>query len=186
MADRGHVDAHLVGAAGLQPAFDQRRVAAATSSRFQCVTARLPRPPSTIAIFLRSCAERASGASTVPSAAFGTPLDDRQIAAVDAVRGELLRQAFVGDVGLGDHQQPRRVLVDAVDDAGPRDAADARQAAGAMVEQRVDQRPVAIAGGGMDDQAGGLVDDQQMLVLEDDRQRDVLRLRYAPARARGR
>ena len=48
--------------------------------------------------------------------------------------------------------------------------------AAAMVEQRVDQRPVEIAGGRMDDQAGGLVDDQQMLVLEHDRQRDVLRL----------
>ena len=45
-----------------------------------------------------------------------------------------------------------------------------------MMEQRVDQRPVEIAGGRMDDQARRLVDDQQMLVLEHDRQRDVLRL----------
>ena len=37
-----------------------------------------------------------------------------------------------------------------------------------MVEQRVDQRAVAIARRGMDDQPGGLVDDQQMLVLEHD------------------
>ena len=37
-------------------------------------SARLPRLPSTIAIFLRFVAERASGASTVPSLAFGTPL----------------------------------------------------------------------------------------------------------------
>jgi hypothetical protein len=45
-----------------------------------------------------------------------------------------------------------------------------------MVEQGVDQGPVAVAGGRVDDQPGRLVDDQQMLVLEDDRQRDVLRL----------
>ena len=45
-----------------------------------------------------------------------------------------------------------------------------------MVKQRIDQRPVEIAGGRVDDEAGRLVDDQQMLVLEDDRQRDVLRL----------
>ena len=45
----------------------------------------------------------------------------------------------------------------------------------AMVQQRVDQRPVEIARGRMDDQPGGLVDDQQMLVLEHDGQRDVLR-----------
>ena len=43
-----------------------------------------------------------------------------------------------------------------------------------MVEQGVDQRPVGIAGGRVDDQPGGLVDHQQMLVLEDDLQRDVL------------
>ena len=92
------------------------------------------------------------------------------------VRRELLGQPLMRDVGLGDDQQARRVLVDPVDDARPRHAADARQLAAAMVEQRVDQGPVAIARGRMDDQSGRLVDDQQMLVLEDDRQRDVLRL----------
>ena len=155
-----------------------------TSSRFQCVTARLPRLPSTMAIFLRLVAERASGASTVPSARLRNAVDDREIAPVDRMRGELLRQALVRDVGLGDDQQARRVLVDAVDDARPRNAADARQRSAAMVEQRVDQRAVEIARRRVDDQPGGLVDDQQMLVLEDDRQRDVLRLRYAPAWAR--
>ena len=37
-----------------------------------------------------------------------------------------------------------------------------------MVQQGVDQGPVAVAGGRVDDQPGGLVDDQQMLVLEND------------------
>ena len=37
--------------------------------------------------------------------------------------------------------------------------ADARQLPGAMVEQGVDQGAVAVAGGGVDDEAGGLVDD---------------------------
>ena len=41
--------------------------------------------------------------------------------------GELLCQSLVRDVSLGDHQQPGSVLVDPVDDARPRDAADARQ-----------------------------------------------------------
>ena len=102
--------------------------------------------------------------------------DDRQVAPVDAVGGELLGQPLMGDVVLGDDQQARRILVDPVDDPGPRHAADAATGSAAMMEQRVDQRPVAVAGGGMDDQPGGLVDHQQMLVLEDDRQRDVLRL----------
>ncbi len=72
MSDRGHVDADLVGAAGFEAAFDQRGIAEDVF-RFQCVTARLPRPSATIAIFLRLADERARGASIVPSAVFGTP-----------------------------------------------------------------------------------------------------------------
>ena len=45
-----------------------------------------------------------------------------------------------------------------------------------MVEQGVDQSAVEIARRGMDDHPGRLVDDEQMLVLEDDVERDVLRL----------
>ena len=90
--------------------------------------------------------------------------------------GELLRQPFVGAVVLGDHQKPRRLLVDAVDDAGAGDSADAAEAAAAMMEQGVDHGAVAVSGGRVDDQPGGLVDDQQMLVLVKDRQRNFLRL----------
>ena len=57
----------------------------------------------------------------------------------------------MSDVGLGDDEESGRILVDAVDDAGTGDTADARQAVAAMVEQRVDQRPVAVARGGVDD-----------------------------------
>ena len=91
------------------------------------------------------------------------------------MRSELLRQPFVRDVGLGDDQQARRVLVDAVDDARPRDPADPGQRSAAMVEQSVDQGPVEIPRGGVHDQPCGLVDDQQMLVLEDDLERNFLR-----------
>ena len=101
--------------------------------------------------------------------------DDRDIDALDAVRGELARQRLVRRIGLGDDEQSRRVLVDAVDDAGPRDPADPRQPAGAVVEQRVDHRAVEVARRRMDDEPGRLVDDEQVVVLEDDRQRDVLR-----------
>ena len=44
-----------------------------------------------------------------------------------------------------------------------------------MVKQRVDQRSVEIAGRRVDDEPGRLVDDEQMLVLENDLERDVLR-----------
>ena len=61
--------------------------------------------------------------------------------------GELRGEAAVGAVGLGDDHQPARVLVEAVDDARPRDAADAGQAVAAMGDQRVDQRAGVVAGG---------------------------------------
>ena len=61
------MDPDLVGPAGFQPAFDRARASSARLRRFQCVTARLPLPASaTMAIFLRLCGDRASGASTVP------------------------------------------------------------------------------------------------------------------------
>lgn len=45
-----------------------------------------------------------------------------------------------------------------------------------MVQQRVDQRAVEVPCGGMNDQPGRLVDDDQMLVFERDPERDILRL----------
>ena len=56
-------------------------------------------------------------------------------------------------------------------------AADAGQAVAAMVDQRVDQRAGPVAGAGMDDKAGRLVDDDQLGVLVEDVERDVLALR---------
>ena len=43
-----------------------------------------------------------------------------------------------------------------------------------MVEQRVDERAARMPRRRVDDEARGLVDDDQVLVLEDDRERDVL------------
>src|SRR3546814_11107592 len=78
-------------------------------------------------------------------------------------------------VVLRGDDQAARILVDAVDDAGPRDAADARKLSRAMVEQRVDERAVAMARGGMDDHAGGLVAVDQMLILPGHAEPDGLR-----------
>jgi hypothetical protein len=63
-----------------------------------------------------------------------------------------------------------------VDDAGAAFAADAGEAVAAMGEQRVDQRAVFVAGGGVDDKAGWLVKHQEVGVLEEDGEGDVLRL----------
>ena len=54
--------------------------------------------------------------------------------------------------------------------------ADAGKLPGAVVQQRVDQRAVRVAGGRMHHHALGLVDDDQIVILVDDIQRDVLGL----------
>ena len=55
----------------------------------------------------------------------------------------------------------------------------------AMGDQRVDEGAVGIARGRMDDQAGGLVDDDQMCILETDIERHRLRRRCRHPRAAG-
>ena len=81
----------------------------------------------------------------------------------------------MGQVGLRDDQQPRRVLVDSVDDSWSGHASDPRQAPTAMVEQGIYKRTVRISGCRVDNETRGLVHHQQMLVLKDNPQRNVLR-----------
>jgi hypothetical protein len=81
-------------------------------------------------------------------------------------------QRCLRGVVLGDHQEPARVAVEAVDDAGPCDARDAAVVVAARAE-RVDERPAPVAGRRVDHEAGRLVDDQQVLVLVDDVDRDL-------------
>src|SRR5437870_43558 len=57
-----------------------------------------------------------------------------------------------------------------MDDAGPLFAADAAQIADVM-EERVDERAARVTGRRMDDHAGRLVDDDEIAILIDDRQR---------------
>ena len=48
------------------------------------------------------------------------PADKRQIGALDRMIGKLSGKPLVRRVVLGDDQQPGGILVDAVDNAGPR------------------------------------------------------------------
>ena len=110
--------------------------------------------------------------------------DDRRVAALDPMDAELGREPHVGAVVLGDHHEPARVLVEAMDDARPQHPADARQAAGAMRQERVDQRAAGMARRRMDHEAGRLVEHQEMRVLVQDVERDRLGRRASPASAR--
>ncbi len=86
--------------------------------------------------------------------------DERRVFLLDVPLLELRRQRLVRGVVLGDDHQAGRALVEAMHDAGPQLAADAAQIVD-VVQQGVDQRPVGVAGGGVDDHAGRLVDDHE-------------------------
>ena len=101
--------------------------------------------------------------------------DDRKIAPIHAVSRKLLGQSFVSNVGLGDHEQTGRILVDAVDYPGAGDAANTGQRPAAVMQQRVHQGAIRIACRRVDHKPRRLVDDQQVLVLENDPKRNVLR-----------
>ena len=89
--------------------------------------------------------------------------------------GKLLRQPRMNRIRLGRHQQAGGVLVQPVHDPRPLDAADPGQAAAAMVQQGIDQRAPLVARRGVHHHSGRFVDDNQMLILMDDIERDILR-----------
>ena len=93
-----------------------------------------------------------------------------------AVVGELLGQRFVRAVVLGRHHQPGGVLVEPVHDARAPTPPMPERLGAAMGDQRVDQRAGLVAGGGMHHQALRLVDDDDVVVLKDDIERDILAL----------
>jgi hypothetical protein len=86
-----------------------------------------------------------------------------------------LLQALVRGFRPGDDHQPRRVAIQAVDDAGP-----LRVAAGDLAGEGVDERPARVTRTGVHDEAGRLVDHEQVLVLQHD-----LRLRRRRNDGRG-
>src|SRR5690349_3048095 len=117
MADRRHVDPDLVRPACFQAAFDQCRI----------LEKGQPPPMSDGPLALSFADDRDLLAVLARPGKAGVdrPLrlarnvaDDRQIATVDRMLRELLRQPFMRTVVLGNDQQARRVLVDAMDDAG--------------------------------------------------------------------
>jgi len=83
---------------------------------------------------------------------------ERDVVLHDLARAELLRQTLVRLVRLGGDDQPRRVAVEPVHDARPR-VASARGELPEMKSERVGERAPRDSGRGVDDEAGGLVDD---------------------------
>src|SRR2546425_901689 len=100
---------------------------------------------------------------------------ERLVRLLDRARLELVGERPVRGVGLGDHQDTRGLFVEPVDDSRSFDAADAGEI-GAVVKQGVHQRAAARARAGMDRHPGGLVKDQEIGRLVEDRDRQGLGL----------
>jgi len=99
------------------------------------------------------------------------PADEREVRPFEVPPADEVPQALVRLARPGDDEEARRVAVEPVDDSGPLEFVPTR---GAPREQAVDERSVGVAGRGMNDDAGGLVDDEEVLVLEGDAEVDVL------------
>ncbi len=104
------------------------------------------------------------------------PVDHGKVFLLGVGTPEPPRQGGVDLRRLGDQQHPRRSAVEPVDQAW---TPPLLPVAGAP-HQRVDQRPVAMAGRRMDDQARRLVEGEEMLVLEQHGERHLLGGHPAP------
>jgi hypothetical protein len=98
-----------------------------------------------------------------PTGLYDSPYQ-RHVFFFDFAIVELTRKLEVRAIVLGDDHQPRRSAIETMDDAGAQLAANAAEIV-YLVEQRIDQRALRVAGGRMDDHACGLVDDDDVLVL---------------------
>ena len=77
------------------------------------------------------------------------------------------------------------MLVEAVDDAGALDAVDAGEV-GPQWWRSALTRVLARGRGGVDRHAGGLIDDEEVVVLVDDAEGEVFRMRFGGQTAAGR
>ena len=186
--DRLEVDADLVRAAGDEVELEQGPAGEPLADP----VARRRRPAVGDDRHARPRAgSRPIGASMRPTAAATVPGDEREVGLLDPARLELRHEGRLGRVVAGDHQQAARVPVEAMDDARPLHPGDPAGASPpSPSEQRVDERAGGVAGRGWTTRPGGLVDDEQVVVLVDDRDigisgwREARRARAAGRRAR--
>jgi hypothetical protein len=95
--------------------------------------------------------------------------DEREVATLDPPLANRVREPRVRLVGAGDDQQAGGIAVEPVDDPRPLGI----PTGGAEGEQAVRQGRSLGGAGGMGDEAGGLVDDEQVLVLVGDVEREL-------------
>ncbi|MEA2713160.1 MAG: hypothetical protein QOK27_1121 [Gemmatimonadales bacterium] len=84
--------------------------------------------------------------------------------------GQGSTQAPMGQIGLGHQHEPRGVPVQPMDDAGPPLGPSSQR--GAARDQGVDEGVIPMPGSRVNNQAGRLVDDGKVFVLENEREGD--------------
>lgn len=89
--------------------------------------------------------------------------------------GKLGDESLVGWISFRDNKAAGGIFIEAMDDTGAFDTADARELAVAVVEKGVDESAIVVAGGWMDDHTVGFMEDDDVLVLKKDVERDILR-----------
>lgn len=94
-------------------------------------------------------------------------IDDRQVISPRRLVLDLLLEMVMGMICLCHHQQAARILVEAMHYSRPLDTIDAGETFPTMGKQRVDKGVVAVAGGRVNYQTLGFVDDEQFLVFVD-------------------
>jgi hypothetical protein len=170
VADVGHVDPDLVGAAGYRAALDEGGPGEAFDDPVEGAGLPPARDHRHLLALRRVASDRPLD-DAAPSCRKAKT--DCEVALLDLAPPEGDRQSEVGALRLRHHHQPGRVLVEPVHDPGALDAADRGQIL-AVAEEGVDQGPGGVARRRVDDEAGRLVEDQELRVFVEDDERNVL------------
>ena len=181
VAQMGEMDPDLMGASGLEPAFDQGGNSLARGPEtFQrtiagaCVLTTAPDNPHALSI-----KGIAADLTLDPALGLaGRAPHHRVVGPLNGMGGELLGQARHHLLGFGRHQKAGRILVQAMNYARAGYPAHTLQTVAAMGDEGVDKGSIRIAGSRMDNKAGLLVDNDEMLVLIDDLEGNGLPKRF--------
>lgn len=104
----------------------------------------------------------------------GDSIDQGEVGFFDIAGGELIGERAVGLFGFRDHEDSGSFLVESVDDARTLCSADDLDSC-AVVEEAVGKGAFAVSRAGVDDEAGGFVEDEEVFILEKNAQRHLLR-----------
>lgn len=163
--------ADLVGASGLGAAFNERKVSAGEKNAPEGFGGA---GAGTLAYAhaLAMDGMAGDGAGDAAGGGSGASAHDGEISFAGGAIGELLGEVLVGEFIFRHEDAAAGVLVQTVDDAGAEGVA-ALADGSAVVEDGVDEGAVPMTDGGMNDEASGFVEAEEVGVLIQNLERDV-------------